>query len=144
MSKVETHKRTASVWFAELRNRITRAFEELEDNLPAGCPVRRSRRGAVRPHTMAAVRSHRSRRRRRGVMAIIRGRVFEKAGVHISTVHGEFPPEFRKEVKGAEEDPRFWASGISLIAHPHNPHVPTVHMNTRMVITARQWFWRRR
>jgi len=130
------HKSRATALFENLRDRFCAALETLEDDADPGLYGETAGRFERTPWR----RGDGSEDLGGGVGAVLKGRLIEKAGVHVSAVHGEFSPEFRNQVKGAADDPRFWACGISLVAHLCSPLVPAVHMNTRHIVTTTRWF----
>lgn len=152
---MDEQKQQAKLWFEQLRDDICAAFEQLEDELtgsdqPAGRFVRTpwQRNANIKPpkwdEKLAPAQQNAQHGPHEdgggGVISLMHGRVFEKVGVNVSTVYGTFAPEFRARMPGAGESGKFWASGISLVAHLRSPKVPAVHMNTRMVVTETSWF----
>lgn len=136
---VDLQKETAQKWFQNLRDSICAEFESIERDyageafadMDAGQFTRKTWDRDTTDDTHGGG----------GEMSVMKGRVFEKVGVNISTVHGKFTDEFAQKIPGsAENGGEFWASGLSLVAHHQNPHVPPAHMNTRMIITSKQWF----
>jgi len=136
-SDAAERKNAARTWFETLRDDICSAFETIENDYAGAVPDRPAgkfeRKAWQRENENGGSGGG-------GVMAVMRGRVFEKVGVNVSTVEGTFSEQFRKEIPGAADDGHFWASGISLVAHMHSPKVPAVHMNTRMIVTTKTWF----
>lgn len=124
-----TRQERAEAWFGMLRDQLCATLEQIEaSGARESAPARFGRQAWQRPGGGG------------GEMAILRGEVLEKAGVNVSSVQGEFSESFRTRIPGAAEDPRFWASGISVVVHPRSPLVPAAHMNTRMIVTTRGWF----
>ncbi len=132
----DTRKARARAWFEDLRDLICAEFERLECEAPASLYPGEPGHFVRAPWKRGDGGSDLGG----GVASMMRGRFFEKVGVHVSTVHGEFSADFARHVKGAADDPHFWASGISLIAHLRNPHCPAAHMNTRHITTTQWWF----
>jgi coproporphyrinogen III oxidase len=139
MKDFADEKQRARDWFESLQLKLIAAMETIEQEStgPFDASAREPGRFELSPWSRT---DHGGEPGGGGRMGILHGRVFEKMGVHTSTVFGTFAPEFAKQIPGADVDPRFWASGISVIAHPWNPHAPTVHMNTRFVVTSKAWF----
>jgi len=138
-AELEERKSRAHDWFGQLRDSACAALEAIEAEA-GGMPGTEGKEPGHFTRKPWTRENHDGAEGGGGVMSTMSGRIFEKIGLHTSTVHGTFSPEFAKHVPGAEEDPRFWASGVSFIAHPVNPNVPTAHMNTRMVVTTKGWF----
>ena len=147
MTPLSPLQEQAARWFEALQNKIIGELEALERQYCQwagasfqGFARRQWHRAAQDSQALPTSRRDEAQEGGGGVTALLQGQLFEKAGVNFSEVYGQFAPEFAKDIPGALEDPHFWASGISLVIHPRSPLVPTVHMNTRMIVTRKTWF----
>ncbi len=129
---MDEKKKRVSEWFSTLQTQLINIFERIEKDATHSQYNQTPNQFVRKPWVREGGGG--------GTMALLEGRVFEKAGVNVSTVFGEFSEEFQSQIPGAEKDPHFWASGISVVIHPRSPHVPIVHMNTRMIMTQKMWF----
>ncbi len=131
MAPLDEQQSAARTWFESLRTRICTAFEAIERDAGSDAAFDYTAWDRIDPSGAPGGG---------GVRGVMKGRVFEKVGVNVSTVGGTFEGDFARSIHGAAEDPRFFATGISLVAHMANPHVPAVHMNTRFLVTTKRWF----
>jgi coproporphyrinogen III oxidase len=131
MIELDDQQQAARAWFESLRDRICAEFETIEREAGSDAAFQYTPWDRTDPDGSPGGG---------GVRGLMKGQVFEKVGVNVSTVGGRFSEEFAKGIHGAAEDPRFFATGISLVAHMANPHAPAVHMNTRFLVTTKRWF----
>lgn len=132
----EEKQKLTSEWFRHLRDLICAEFEKIEEEFAAQNSLKNAGKFNRKNWNRSDVLGDGGY----GEMSLMKGNVFEKVGVNFSKVYGEFSEEFRKQIPGAEQNPKFWASGISLVAHMQSPLVPAVHMNTRFICTEKNWF----
>ena len=129
---IHKDKQKVEEWFKFLRNEICKTFEDIENKFKhskiKNKPGKFKKKKWFRKNGGG------------GEMAIMKGRIFEKVGVNVSTVFGNFSKEFRNKIPGCKKSPKFWASGISLVAHLHSPYITAAHFNTRHIITSKSWF----
>jgi coproporphyrinogen III oxidase len=129
---IESKKQVAAAWFRSFRDQLCQNLEAVEAEVTGPQSDRPAGKFEIEPWNREAGGG--------GEMGLLHGRVFEKAGVHISTVHGHFSEEFARQMPHTEAGTEFWSAGVSVIIHPWNPHVPAAHMNTRMIVTGKWWF----
>ncbi|WP_423067173.1 oxygen-dependent coproporphyrinogen oxidase [Devosia sp. CN2-171] len=129
---IESKQQLAAAWFRSFRDQLSGALEAIEADVEGPHADRPAGKFEITPWTRDAGGG--------GETGMLHGRVFEKAGVHISTVHGQFSEEFARQMPHTEAGTEFWSAGVSVIIHPWNPNVPAAHMNTRMIVTGKWWF----